>query len=43
VRIQTITVDGEGQPAILWRDYLNGTNSLQPLTIRYRGQPANGR
>jgi hypothetical protein len=37
VRIQTITVDGTGQPAILWRDYSSGSNYLMPLTNLHVG------
>ena len=37
LRMQTTSLDGNGQPAILWRDYLNGSNYLQPLTNFHYG------
>jgi hypothetical protein len=41
LRVQTITADGNGQPAILWRDYLKGFNYLQPLTNLHLGTAIN--
>jgi hypothetical protein len=34
-------LDGTGQPAVLWRNYLNGSNSLQPLANLHFGVAAN--
>jgi hypothetical protein len=37
VRLQALTVDGVGQPAILWRNYLNGSNYLMLLVNFHLG------
>jgi hypothetical protein len=41
VRMQALTVDGAGQPAILWRNYLNGSNYLMPLANFHLGAAVN--
>jgi hypothetical protein len=41
VRVQALTIDGGGQPAILWRNYLNGSNYLMPMANFHLGTAVN--